>query len=114
MSVIKTLTQFDFYPEIEETRGLSLVYFSAHACSSCKHLTHVLTDIAKEHEQLSIFKVDAQQDQALIKEYEVFHLPSLFLFKEGEYHAELHCEARPNSILNSIHNASLQPAEEAP
>ena len=114
MPAIKMLTQFDFYPEIENTKGLSLVYFSAHACSSCKHLTHVLADLAKEQPELSIFKVDAQQDQALIQEYEVFHLPAMFLFKEGQYHSELQCEARPNSILTCISSASQQPAEEAP
>jgi thioredoxin len=114
MSVIKTLTQFDFYPEIEETKGLSLVYFSAHACSSCKHLTQVLSQLAEKQSELSIFKVDAQQDQALIQEYDVFHLPALFLFKEGQYHAELQCKARTNSILSCISSASQQPAEEAP
>lgn len=114
MSAIKTLTQFNFYPEIEETQGLSLVYFSAHACSSCKHLTLILTQLAETQPDLSIFKVDAQQDQALIKEYEVFHLPALFLFKAGQYHAELQCEARSSSILSCINSASQQPAEEAP
>ena len=114
MTAIKMLTQFDFYSEIEETRGLSLVYFSAHACSSCKHLTHVLSQLAENQPELSIFKVDAQQDQALIKEYDVFHLPALFLFKEGQYHAELECESRPDSILKCINLASQQPAEDAP
>ncbi len=114
MPAIKMLTQFDFYPEIEHTKGLSLVYFSAHACSSCTHLSHILTDLAEEQTDLSIFKVDAQQDQALIKEYEVFHLPAMFLFKEGQYHAELQCEARPKSILSCISSASQLPAEEAP
>ncbi|MCK5337019.1 MAG: thioredoxin family protein [Gammaproteobacteria bacterium] len=114
MPAIKTLTQFDFYAEIEETRGLGLVYFSAHACSSCKHLTHVLSQLAEDQPDLSIFKVDAQQDTALIKEYDVFHLPALFLFKEGQYHAELECESNAASILNCINLASQQAAEEAP
>ncbi|MDH5393634.1 MAG: thioredoxin family protein [Gammaproteobacteria bacterium] len=114
MPSIKTLTQFDFYPEIEATRGLSLIYFSAHACSSCLHLSHLLTEMAKNQPELSIFKVDAQQDQALVAEYEVFHLPALFLFKQGQYHAQLVCEARSSSILNAISHASCQTAEEAP
>ena len=114
MAAIKTLTQFNFYPEIEETKGLCLVYFSAYACSSCKHLTLILAQLADSHSDLSIFKVDAQQDQALIKEYEVFHLPALFLFKDGQYHAELECESRADSILSCIKHASQQTAAEAP
>ena len=114
MSAIQTLTQFDFYAEIEATKGLSLVYFSAIACSSCKHLTQVLSKLRETESGLSIFKVDAQQDQALVKEYEVFHLPALFLFQNGQYHAEIQSEARANSILQAINNACQQPAEEAP
>lgn len=114
MQAIKTLTQFDFYAKIEETNGLSLVYFSAQACSSCKHLSQVLSQLAEEQPSLSIFTVDAQQDQALVKEYEVFHLPSLFLFQNGQYHAAIQSEARASSILQAISSASQLPAEEAP
>lgn len=114
MATIKALTQFDFYAELDATAGLSLVYFSAHACSACKHLSQVLTQLAQNQPELTIFKVDAQQDQALIREYDVFHLPALFLFKEGQYHAELQCESRAESILNCINQASQQAAAEAP
>lgn len=114
MDTIKTLTQFNFYPEIEETQGLSLVYFSAHACSSCRHLTQVLSQLAIKQPELSIFNVDAQQDQALINEYDIFHLPALFLFLEGQYHSELSCEANTSSIMSCINIARQQPAQEAP
>jgi len=114
MSVIKALTQFNFYPQLEQTKGLSLIYFSAHFCSSCKHLTHILTKLAAEQDKLTVFQVDAQQDQALVAEYEVFHLPALFLFNNGHYHAQLQCEARIPSILDAIQKAANQPAEEAP
>lgn len=114
MPAIKALTQFDFYPQIEQTKGLSLIYFSAHFCASCQHLTHILTQLADEQEEVSIFQVDAQQDQALVAEYEVFHLPAMFLFNNGQYHAQLQCEARIPSILNAIKQAKEHPAEDAP
>ena len=114
MSNIKSLTQFNFYSEIEETSGHSLVYFSAHACSSCKHLTMVLNELHQHDASLSIFKIDAQQDQALVSEYDVSHLPALFLFKDGQFHAELSCESRPDSILRCIESASQRAAEDAP
>jgi len=114
MSAIKALTQFDFYPQIEQTKGLSLIYFTAHFCASCKHLTHILSQLAEEQKDVSIFQVDAQQDQALVAEYEVFHLPAMFLFHNGHYHAQLQCEARIPNILNAIKRAAELPAEDAP
>jgi len=114
MSAIKALTQFDFYPQLEQTRGLSLIYFSAHFCASCKHLAHILSQLAEEQKDVSVFEIDAQQDQALVAEYEVFQLPAMFLFNNGQYHAQLQCEARIHSILDAINHAATLPAEEAP
>lgn len=114
MSDIRPLTQFDFYHVLEQSNDLSLVYFSAAACSSCKHLNLILTQLAADQPALSIFKVNAEMEPGLVSEYEVFHLPALFLFKDGHYHAELHCEARLPSILSAIQSASEQPAQEAP
>lgn len=114
MSAIKALTQFNFYPEIEQTNGLSLVYFSAPGCASCRHLSTVLIQVQQRRDDISIFVVDAQQDQALVSEYEVFHLPALFLFKAGHYHAEIICEARISSIEQAIDAANAAEAEEAP
>jgi thioredoxin-like negative regulator of GroEL len=113
MSDIHTLTQFDFYQTLEQTEGLRLVYFSAQACSSCQHLHQLLSKLAT-NEPLTVYKVDAGDDPGLATEYEIFHLPALFLFNNGQYHAELKCEARIPSILAAIHQASQQPAEEAP
>lgn len=114
MTAIKALTQFDFYPQIEQTPGLSLIYFSAEGCSSCRYLTQVLNQMSKTQPEISVFQVDAQQDQALVTEYEVFHLPAMFLFNQGHYHAELHCEASITSILEAIETSISKPAEEAP
>lgn len=114
MSTIKALTQFTFYPQLEQTSGLSLVYFTAEGCSSCRHLTMLLDQLQQQRDDLSIYRVDAQQDQALVSEYEVFHLPALFLFKNGHYHAAIHSEARLTSIEQAISSANSAAAEEAP
>ena len=114
MTVINALTQFNFYPQLDKTPGLSLVYFSADGCSSCRHLSQVLLELQRQRQDLSVFQVDAQQDQALVSEYEVFHLPALFLFKDGHYHAAIHCEARLTSIEQAISAANAAAAEEAP
>lgn len=114
MQEIKALTQFNFYSELEQRAGLSLVYFTADSCASCRHLSLILKQLQQQRADISIYKIDAQQDQALVTEYEVFHLPALFLFKDGHYHAELHCEARLTSIEQAVEAANIASAEEAP
>lgn len=114
MLSINVLTQFDFYPTLDSTPGLALVCFSSINCGSCQYLLLVLQQLQISDPQLSIFKVDAQQDQALVSEYEVFHLPSMFLFVDGEYHAPINCEASVDAIKSAIEGCLRLPAEEAP
>jgi len=58
--------------------------------------------------------VDAQREMALTREFEVFHLPTLFLFTQGQFHAELRCDSTPSAIEGAIISALKQPAQEAP
>lgn len=114
MSVISSLNQFNFYHALEATKGPSLVYFTAPNCGACRYLGNVLEQMLTSNPGFRVFKVDAQQDQALVQEYEVFHLPSMFLFIDGEFHCELQSEASDMAIRQAIEVARRQPAQEAP
>ena len=114
MSVISSLDQFNFYHTLAAAKGPSLVYFTAPNCGACRYLGNVLEQMLKSNPGFWVFKVDAQQDPALVQEYEVFHLPSMFLFIDGEFHCELYCEASDTAIRQAIKAASQQPAQEAP
>ena len=63
---------------------------------------------------LQVFEVDAGEDLALTREFEVFHLPAMFLFRDGEYHCELHSEAQPQRLRAEIDEALAGSAQEAP
>jgi thioredoxin-like negative regulator of GroEL len=113
MSAIK-LTQFDFHHTLAETKGGSLVYFTAPGCGACRRLKQVLESHRGEFGAYHLFEVDAQQDMALTREFEVFHLPALFLFKEGYYHAPIHAEPLPHSLIAAVEAALASEAQEAP
>jgi thioredoxin-like negative regulator of GroEL len=70
--------------------------------------------LARQDPQLHLFEVDAQRDTALVREFEVFHLPSMFLFKDGHFHCALHSPANPDALRRHIDLALAAPAEEAP
>lgn len=111
---VKRLSQFDFHHALAETNGVSLVYFTAPGCGACRRLKQILESRPRELARLNLFEVDAQQDMALTREFEVFHLPAMFLFKDGHYHAAIHAEPVPNSLIAAIETALATAPQEAP
>jgi len=108
------LDQFDFHPHIITTAGTTLVTFTSPDCGGCRHLRKVLREVLRMEPAWHLFEVDAQRDLALTNEFEVFHLPTIFLFQDGIYHCELQAEARPSTIIRATYAALQQPAREAP
>ena len=108
------LNQFDFHQTLTENTGLSLIMFTAPGCGSCRQLRQVLEAHPEDFADLHLFEVDAQQDQALTNEFDVFHLPSLFLFRDGEFHAQIEAEPLPQNIKDAIAAALSEGPQEAP
>ena len=111
---LASLSQFDFHHTLAETPGVSLVMFGSADCGSCRHLKRIFADMAAQQPLLHLFEVDAQRDTALVREFEVFHLPSMFLFRDGHFHCALHSPADPDALRHHIDLALTAPAQEAP
>jgi thioredoxin-like negative regulator of GroEL len=113
-SMVPKLSQFDFHDRLADSSGPTLVMFTSPDCGGCRHLRGVLQEVSRQHPDWRAYEVDAQRDQALTNEFEVFHLPTVFLFFAGQYHCQLEAEARPSAIVAATLAALQQPAEEAP
>ena len=111
---MQRLDQFTFYPTLAEVSGPALVFFSAASCGSCRHWKQVLNAYAATAGAVPVYEVDAGLDQALAREFELFHLPALFLFVDGDYHRPLQCAAGVASLCAAIAAVLALPAEEAP
>ncbi len=114
MTAVSALEQFEFHQTLESTPGISIVFFSSKECLSCRYWDKLLEQFSKQHPDISIYKIDAGLDQALTEEFDVFHLPSLFLYNNGKYHSALQSEANINALEDSIKQALESPAEEIP
>lgn len=106
-------TQFDFHPRVRTQRGPALLFFTKLGCGSCGKWKLLLKDFI-QYEPVAVFEVDAAEDAALAREFAVFHLPALFLFKDGEYHAALECEASLPRLRETLLTLLALPAQEAP
>jgi len=44
----------------------------------------------------------------------IFHLPTVYLYRDGQFHAELQCEARLESIRLAVQQLLSAPAQDEP
>lgn len=108
------LSQFDLHARLNGMTGIALLTFTGPACGSCRHLRRVLLELRRLRPQWQLYEVDAEREPGLVNEFEVFHLPTIFLFHNGQFHCQLETEARPLAIIGAIDAALQQPAREAP
>jgi thioredoxin-like negative regulator of GroEL len=108
------LTQFDFHHRLAETAGVSLVCVTAPACGSCRQMRRALQGLLEVRPTLSVFEVDAQHEPGLVRELDIFHLPSLFLFVDGEYHRPLEAEPLPERLRTALDAALALPPLDPP
>jgi thioredoxin-like negative regulator of GroEL len=118
MNQVIELDEFNFHTVLSEAAGISLVFFSGPHCSSCHHLKHLLNTEFQQFTgyflDFSAFEIKADKAAALVNEFGVFHLPSVYIYRDGEYHCELQAESVPSKIIEAIEAALLKPAEEEP
>lgn len=111
---IQPLNELEFYSTLAETVGPSIVFFTKPGCSACRLWQRLLDDLLQQRHDIHVYQVDAEQNMALTHEYELFHLPALFLFLNGEFHCSLQAEAHLQHLVPAIDAALAAPAEEAP
>jgi len=114
MGAFTPLDEFGFHHALAGTRGIALVIFTGAGCSSCRAWKLLLAAYCTQHPDLALFEIDAGHAQALAREFNVFNLPALFLYRDGHFHSALHSEAHPEKLRAAIEAALATPAQEAP
>ncbi|MEU3642041.1 thioredoxin [Lentzea sp. NPDC034063] len=68
----------------EKTRtGTVLVEFWAQWCGPCHMLSPVLDEIDRERDDLTVLKINADENTATARDYQVMSLPTMLLFRDG-------------------------------
>ena len=113
MSVFTRLNASDFHHRLEQESGVSLVFFTHEICGSCQAWKRLLLEL-QATSPVNVFEVNAETEMALTNEFEVFHLPSLFLYHNGRYHAPFQSVASLPAVHKAIEVLLDQPAVEMP
>ncbi len=112
-SAWRTVHEAEFHHLLARLPQRTLVLFGQRGCGACRRAEAVLPAALAGCVQHFI-KVDAAEQAALVREFEVFHLPALHLFIDGRYHAPLSCELTEPALRAAVAAAAAAPAVEAP
>ena len=105
----------DYYPTLDRRLPPSLVIFTAPACGACRRLRALLAALPTPPlPDLIVYAVDAEEAPGLLTELEVGHLPALFLYRSGDYHAPVHPQLTPAGLIQAIQAAAAGPRQEPP
>lgn len=106
------LNDFDADRRLLDFPGTSLVIFTSIGCGSCRWLRRELPTLSLPVERLAW--IDAADNAGLVERYEVFHLPALFVIRDGQFHGALHSRLRAADFIDALGAALSRPAEELP
>ena len=95
MSVQK-LNQNNFNNAI--ANGTALVDFYADWCGPCRMVSPIVDEIAEERNDITVGKVNVDDENALAMKYGVMSIPTLIVFKDGQEKTRI-VGARPKDAI---------------
>lgn len=87
--MLKKLNNHNFQNEIIENTGLALVDFYADWCGPCKMLSPIIDEIAEERTDITVGKVNVDENNSLAAKYNVMSIPTMIIFKNGKEQARV-------------------------
>lgn len=73
----------NFQKEVMESDQVVLLDFFADWCGPCRRLSPLLDEIAGEHAEIKVGKVNVDEQLELAERFGVMSIPSLMVVKEG-------------------------------
>ncbi len=78
------LNKTNYEAEVVGSDKLVLIDFYADWCGPCRMVGPIVEEIAEEHPEYKVCKVNVDEEQELATRFGVMSIPSLFVLKNGE------------------------------
>ncbi len=96
------ITKENFENEVLRSEKPVLLDFWASWCGPCRMVSPIVDEIAAEHPEIKVGKVNVDEQPELASQFKVMSIPSLFVVKDGEV-TNSSVGAKPkNQILEMI------------
>ncbi|WP_223519174.1 thioredoxin family protein [Pseudomonas sp. GL-B-19] len=106
------LTDFDADQRLLAMSGVSLVIFTSVGCASCRFAREQLPRLDLTVDRLCW--IDAGSNGGVVERYQVFHLPALFVVRDGEFFGVLQSRLTGTELNDAVGRALMRTAEELP
>lgn len=81
---VTELTIENFDSEVLKSDKPVLIDFWAEWCGPCKMLSPLVDEIAGEHDEIKVCKVNVDDEDELAEKFQVQSIPTLLVFKNGK------------------------------
>lgn len=113
LDAFSRLAEGNFHRSLAASAGTAVVLFSAPHCSACRAwkqlLPRTLGGVAT-----AFYEVDVSEATGVARYFDIFHLPTIYLYRNGRFHAELQCEARPERVRQAARHLLDAPPQDEP
>ena len=80
---IVDVTSDNFDEEVLKADKKVLVDFYADWCGPCKMLAPIVEEVASEHEDLKVVRINIDNEESIAMDYQIMSIPTLVLIKDG-------------------------------
>ena len=78
------ITKENFKSEVLDAQGTVLVDFWADWCGPCRMLSPIVDQVAEQHSEVKVGKIDIDAQPELANQFGVMSIPTLIVFKNGQ------------------------------
>ena len=99
------ITKDNFNKEVMESEKVVLLDFWATWCEPCQMIAPILNEVAEECPDITVGKIDVDEEQELAMSFGITSIPTLIVIKNGKAVDKAIGMRAKNQIMERIDNA---------